>query len=150
MPIVGMNFRSITAKYDPEKVQGNLEIGSTPKIENIEKKDIHFAGMTEALVITFSFKTTYSPDAAEIAFTGEIIYQTEDYKKIEKTWKEKKLLDDSVGVEILNAIFRKCLTKAITLAEDLRLPPPIVLPVVTKKQAESKSDGDHSHKKDGK
>ncbi len=140
MPIVGMNFKSINAKFDSDKMAGNLEIGSTPKIENVEKRELNFAGMREAVVISFSFKTQYMPDAAEIAFTGEIIYQTEDAKKLERKWKDTKTLDEEVTVEVFNAIFRKCLIKAIAISEDLKLPPPIVFPVVTKKGQEVKGD----------
>ena len=146
MPIVGMNFKTISAKFDSEKITGDLEIGSTPKIENVERRELNFAGMREAVVISFSFKTQYMPDAAEIAFTGEIIYQTDDAKKMEKKWKEDKTLDEGTGVEVFNAIFRKCLIKAIAISEDLKLPPPIVFPVVTKKGQEP---GKQADKKEG-
>jgi hypothetical protein len=149
MPIVGFNLKTINAKFDEKKINENMEIGSTPKIENVVAKELNFAGMDEVAVISFSFKTQYMPDVAEIEFTGEILYKTDDVKKIVKIWKDENRLDDQVGVEVFNAIFRRCLTKAIGIADDLRLPPPLTFPIVTKKlqekanaqQAEKKGSG---------
>ena len=130
MPIIGVNIKSINAKVDDSKFTGNVEISSSPSIESVEKKDFSFAGMKDALFIGFSFKTQYTPDVGNIQFKGEIIYQSDDTKKVLKTWREDKKLDDDVSVEVLNAIFRKCIAKAVQIAEDLRLPPPINVPVV--------------------
>jgi hypothetical protein len=134
MPIVGLNFKSINAKVDDKKITGNMEINSTPKIEFVEKREFKFAGISEAVIIGFSFKTSYQPDIAEISFSGEIVYQADDAKKMVKQWKESKKLEDDVSAETFNAIFRRCLTKAVSIADDLRLPPPLNFPVVTKKQ----------------
>ncbi len=134
MPIVGLNLKSISAKFDEKKIGDSIEISSTPKIENVERRDFKFAGISEALIISFSFKTQYQPEVAEIAFTGEIVYQSEDAKKLAKSWKDNKKLDEQVTVEMFNAIFRRCLTKAVQIADDLRLPPPITFPVVAQKQ----------------
>lgn len=134
MPIVGLNLKTMSAHFDEKKITGNLEISSTPKIENVERRDFKFAGMNDALIINFSFKTQYQPDVAEIAFTGEVVYQTEDAKKLAKSWKENKKLDDQVTVDVFNAIFRRCLTKAVQIADDLRLPPPITFPIVAPKK----------------
>ena len=133
MPIVGLNLKTVNAKFDDKKLGNNVEISSTPNIESVEKKDINFAGMKEAVVIGFSFKTNYQPDVAEIAFTGEVVYQTEDAKKLIKRWKDDKKLDEETTVEVFNAVFRRCLTRAITIADDLRLPPPITFPIVVKR-----------------
>jgi len=136
MPIVGLNLKSIHANFDEKKAVGNLEINSTPKIDYVEKREFKFAGLSEALIIGFTFKTTYSPDVGEIAFTGEIVYQTPDIKKALKSWKDAKKLDDELMVEAFNAIFRKCLAKAVSIAEDLRLPPPLTFPMVAPKKKE--------------
>ena len=39
-----------------------------------------------------------------------------------------------MALEVLNAIFRRCLTKGIDIAAELGLPPPIRFPVVKSKE----------------
>ncbi len=138
MPIVGLNFKSVSAKFDDKKISGDLEISSVPRVENVERRDMKFAGMSEAVVITFSFKTKYEPDVAEIGFTGEVVYQSDDAKGMVKYWKDNKKLDEQTTVEVFNIIFRRCLSKAITIADDLRLPPPLTFPIVIPKEKDAK------------
>lgn len=148
MPIIGMNIQEIHAKLDEKKIMGNLEIKSTPNIENVNKKKMNFAGVNEVLLIDFSFKTEYGPDnAAEIVFKGNILYQTNKADSIAKEWKEKKLFDEDVTVEVMNALFRRCLSKSVQIADDMRLPPPVTFPIVAKKPAEK---GTEKTGKDGK
>jgi hypothetical protein len=130
MPIVGINITSVNAHYSDKKVEGTIDVNSTPIVEDIRKKEINFAGLTEVLIIEFKFVTTYNPKIGEIEIRGEVVYQAEDTKKILSLWKEKKV-DSKIAVEVLNVIFKKCLTKSIQLADDLRLPPPVTLPKVT-------------------
>jgi len=63
-----------------------------------------------------------------------LLYQTDKIKDILKEWKKNKRLPSEVVVPILNAIFRRCLSKIISLSEDLQLPPPIRFPVVKQKE----------------
>ncbi len=138
MPIVGVNINEIYAKINDENRTGHVEIKSTPKVEDVERREFLFAGMKEAIIIKFSFKTVYEPEVAEISFNGDIIFQAEDAKKFMKYWKENKKLEDEIMVEVLNAIFRKCMSKGMQIADDLRLPPPIAFPIVEPKKNEVK------------
>ncbi len=130
MPIIGMNFTSIDAHFDEKKAGGHVNINSSPSIENIRKKDINLLKEKDVVAIEFKFTTSYEPKIGEINLRGEILYQTDDAKKILADWKDKNL-DSKITVDVLNTIFKKCLTKAAVLAEDLRLPPPITFPTVT-------------------
>ena len=58
-------------------------------------------------------------------------------EKIISAWKKDKKLDDKIAVDVLNAIFRRCLVETIHISDILRLPPPIRLPIV---QAKPKED----------
>ncbi|MEM7819539.1 MAG: hypothetical protein QXD48_01780 [Candidatus Aenigmatarchaeota archaeon] len=131
MPIVGFNLNSINAKNEEKIVKGEINISSTPIIKNVEKKDLDL--IKDVISIQFGFKTIYEPKIGEINFEGEILYQTEDIKKILKVWKDEKKLDDKIAVDVLNTIFRRCLTKAAEISDELRLPPPIRFPVVQPK-----------------
>ena len=87
MPIVGMSFSSINANIYPEKkVEGAINVNSTPTIEKIEKHDIPMPNLKDIIAIKFRFDTVYTPEKGqkigEINFRGEILYTGEDNKKI--------------------------------------------------------------------
>lgn len=134
MPIIGFNFSSIKAVNEEKEPKGEVSINSAPSIKNVEKKELDI--VKDAVAISFEFKTIYEPKIGEIDFEGEVLYKTDDVKKLLKTWKDSKKLDDSIAVEVLNTIFRRCLTKANVLSDDVRLPPPVRFPTVQKKDEE--------------
>ena len=131
MSVIGFNFTSINAHVDDKGVTGDIRINSSPSIESVEKHDLSSVGIAEAVEIKFKFTTSYEPKAGEIEFKGNILYQVEDAKKVVKQWKDGNKVDEKLALEVLNAIFRKCLAKSVELADQLRLPPPIRFPVVT-------------------
>jgi hypothetical protein len=130
MTVIGINLNSISATVKNRVIKGNLNIGSTPNIKNVEKRNV--LGM-EVLAIEFGFETKYEPDIASISIEGELMYKTDDVKKILKKWKDDKKLPDDIAVDILNVIFRKCLTQSIVLSEEIGVPPPLGFPVVKPK-----------------
>ncbi|MFH1106052.1 MAG: hypothetical protein V1731_02475, partial [Candidatus Aenigmatarchaeota archaeon] len=91
----------------------------------------------KALVIGFEFITDYEPDAASIKLVGELLYLDDDMKKSLNEWKKNKALPEPVMIEVLNVLFRKCLSKVLLLAEDLQLPLPLPVPTVQPKGEES-------------
>ncbi len=134
MPVVGFNFKSIKAEIKKVPTgKEKIEISSSPMIKNVEKKKIDVLGKEVAL-IEFEFKTTYEPGIGQIVLKGEILYQTDNVGKFVKEWKEKKKLSADFAIPVLNAVFRRCLKRAIDLADDLQLPPPIRFPVVRAKE----------------
>ena len=146
MPIIGINFKSIEAKIEDKRPDGNIDINSTPSVEDIKEKDLNVPGLKDVLAVEFKFVTKYQPDVGEIKICGEVLYQTEDAKKILDMWEEKKL-ESKVAVDVLNTIFKKCLTKAVAIADELNLPPPLTFPLVksgpapTKETREKKTTG---------
>jgi len=136
MPILGFNINAISGKRNEKPVSGEININSVPKIINIEKKDIGV--LKDIISITFDFSSVYEPEVGEIKFEGEVLYQADDVKKVMKTWKDDKKMDDDIAVEVFNSIFRRCLTRAAVISEELRLPPPIRFPVVLPKEQEGK------------
>ena len=131
MPVIGFNLNSIKADVENRTLKGGLDISSTPNIKKIEKRTVLDM---DVLSIGFVFETKYSPDVATITIEGELIYKTDDMKKILKTWKDEKKLHDDAAAEVLNIFFRRCLTKAIALSEDINMPPPIGFPLVKPKE----------------
>ena len=134
MPILGISLRNIKADIDDKVTPtGDINVSSTPTIENVSKKDIDLFAMKDVLSVEFRFRTSYEPKLGEIVMEGEVLYQTEKTKDVVNRWKKEKKIEEGLATEILNAIFRKCLTQAIALAHELRLPPPIIFPVVRPK-----------------
>ena len=131
MPIIGISLKNIRADIDEKTVpSGEINVNSSPTIENVTKKDLELFSMKDVLAIEFRFKTVYEPRIGEILMEGEVLYQTDKTKDIVTKWKKERKIEENIATEILNAIFRKCLTQAIALAHELRLPPPIIFPIV--------------------
>lgn len=134
MPVVGINLNAINAELNEKTPKGDISINSTPRITNVDKRELNLSGIKELLAVEFEFETRYEPKVGKIRFEGEVLYQTDDVKNIVSKWKKDKKLDDDMSVEILNAVFRKCLSEGVSIASELRLPPPISFPVVKKKE----------------
>lgn len=133
MPVIGLNLRKIEASVDDKKpVTGNINVNSSPRIESVEKADISL--LKDVLEIEFSFTSNYEPDIAQMYMEGVVLYQTDKVNETLKLWKKEKKLEDSVALDVLNAIFRKCLSRAVDLSEELRLPPPVQFPIVKPKE----------------
>src|SRR3989338_4368802 len=113
--IVGINIESVNAKINREaKMDKRLSINNAPAITSVEKTDI--LDMKDVVLVKFTYKTTYEPDVAEIIITGDLLYKDVDAKKFLKRWEDKKEVDKKMAIEVLNTIFRKCLTMAIDLS----------------------------------
>jgi len=130
MPIIGVNFISITASNSRKPVKGRITVSSKPEIKSVEQREVTSPKLENVLAIGFSFTTTYEPDVGKIEIDGELLYQHPDAKELEKKWKKEKKLPPEVTVELLNFVLRRCLLKAAILADDLQLPPPLNFPVV--------------------
>src|SRR3989344_1251439 len=132
MTIVGFNFTKMGAEKKNDNIGGNIDVNiSLPTIKNIEKKD-DIAGIKDIIAIEFSLTMIYEPKIGVIELSGEILYQGDKVTKVLKTWKDKKILDGDVALDIYNHIFRRCVIRAFSLADDVRLPPPVTVPLLTK------------------
>jgi hypothetical protein len=136
MPTIGFTLTSIRANIDEKEIEKGPEvtINSTPTILSLEKKDLNIGKVKSVLLVNFKFKTTYEPEIGEITLNGNVIFESDDIDKILKTWKDTKKLDDTIAVDVLNSIMRKCLAKVVYISDELRLPPPVRFPVVKAKE----------------
>jgi hypothetical protein len=133
MPVIGLNLKSVKANIDEGKFKENVSKQitinhSVPSIENIKEVDVG-AEIENVIGVDFKFSITYSPGIGSVDFSGEVLYQAEDASKILKEWGEKKV-DALLALEVLNTVFRQCLTKSVVLSEMVRLPPPVEFPMV--------------------
>jgi len=132
MPVIGMEIKSIEGKRE-DSIGKNLRIDNGPKINKIKTKKIDSLGK-EALDIDFEYQCNYkNPDKKKpigsIVIKGSTLFLTENTKEVMKKWKKDKKLSQDVALPVLNNIIRRCLTKAINLSEELKLPPPIRFPI---------------------
>jgi hypothetical protein len=132
MPIIGYQITLMNAGRKNFQLK-KIDIGSTPKITNVEEKEIKMAEKQQALAIGFEFLTVYKSEGdqvGEIKIVGELLYTEKNLKKILDFWKKKNRLLDQVDIEVKNFLFRKCLTLGIFISENLQLPPPVMFPVL--------------------
>jgi len=132
MPIIGLTFNSMEAKRGKGAARGEIKVNSTPKINEV--KEVTVATLNKkALDLSFEFVTKYDPDVAEIKIGGDLIFLAKSNAPVLKEWKKDKRLPETVSVEVLNHLFRRCLLKIANMADDLQLPPPIQIPRVRPK-----------------
>lgn len=136
MPVVGMVVKNIAAKKN-EEIEGAVKVNNQTNLKEIKEQELPALGKgKKGLAIAFEFKADYAGEKknfGEIVIAGDVLYLDEQQDKILKLWKKEKKIPDVVNVQVLNAVLRKCLTKAIALSEDLQLPPPIALPFAAPK-----------------
>jgi len=78
---------------------------------------------------------------AEIIIKGNVLFLDSRYRKILSSWKKNKKLPEDVNLQLINAVLRRCLIRALDLSEELQLPPPIALPFARKKGGETRYIG---------
>lgn len=134
MSIIGLSFDTVEAKRDKEqKVRAEVKVNSVPRINDVKEVSISTIGNKKVLSLNFEFATNYDPKVGEIKIGGNLLYMTEDNKKLLKQWQKEKKLPEKPSLEILNYLFRRCLLKVSNIAEDLQLPPPIPMPTIKPK-----------------
>jgi hypothetical protein len=126
--ILGFTINSVKANNKDLKGVQKVNINSIPNVLDIEK--ITLPEVNEALCVKFSFVTKYEPVMGEIILEGSLLWKGEKQADVIKLWGDNKKLETDAGIEILNAVFQRCLPRTINLAEELRLPPPIQFPKV--------------------
>lgn len=142
MPIIGFNFNKISVEKKssptyPVKVRNDFNI---IKITSVEVP----MGDKKSEVISFEFEylTTYNPNAAKILIGGQILYSdsSKNIKDIVADWKKKKQIKPEVMGRLINFALIKCHIKALSLGQDVNLPPHIGLPLITRAEKPRKTD----------
>ena len=131
MPIVGFNFDKLGAKKD-NKITGKLQIKNNVSLTSLEQEKLTITSSEDVLKLNFEFKTTYEPEVGAIQINGHILYMEEPKKiqEIMKKWKKDKSLPKELSQVIFNTILARSNIKALTLSQDVNLPPPIRLPAI--------------------
>lgn len=139
---MGVLGHSITSMKAERKtlVAKKIDINSTPKITGVKEKKLDVAGLTgnknPVLGIDFEFNTDYSPGIGSIKVAGEVVYAVENNKKVLDEWKKNKKLPRDVDIDVKNFLLKKCLVLGVNIAQEMQLPPPLVIPVIRPKKDE--------------
>lgn len=129
MPIIGLNYTKINAERKSVKKVTGIKINTVPKITDVKKTTLVGLGKgAEALTIGFEIESKFDPAIGNIEIVGNLLYSTNNSKKILSSWKKDKTLPKENHIEVLNHIFRKTTVQALQLADILQLPPPLNLP----------------------
>lgn len=136
MPIVGFNFDKILAEKKAP-ISKELRIKPNVSIQDIKVEELNFGGIEKQklLKVLFEFLAEYNPQIGTIQIQGHILYAgiKNEVEEISKSWKKDKKIDDKILLQFINTILMRCNIKALSLAQDVNLPPQLRLPTVTKK-----------------
>jgi len=133
MPIVGFNFEKVSVeKKNP--IKGKIEIKSNVSITDIKEEKLP-TGKTkmDGLRFNFDFKIEYTPTIGEIDIKGHIFFMDDPkvLKDIIKQYKKDKKISPEITTQIINTVLLKSSTKALSLAQEVNLPPHIRLPQIS-------------------
>jgi hypothetical protein len=131
MPIIGFNFDKLGAKKD-NKITGKVNIANNINITDVQQEKLSITSSDDILKFNFEFKANYEPKIGAIQINGHLLFMDEPKKidDIAKTWKKDKKLSKEISTPIINSILARCNIKALTLSQDVNLPPHIKLPIV--------------------
>ena len=133
MPIVGFNFERVSGEKK-NIISKEVKIRNNASITNILEEKLPIEGSKgEVLKFNFEYTTSYEPEIGEIELKGHVLYldDTKKIKEILKSWKKDKKIPQELMQQLLNTIIRRSSIKALTLSEELNLPPQIPLPKLT-------------------
>ena len=133
MPIVGFNFERVSGEKK-NIISKEVKIRNNASIIDILEERLPIEGSKgEVLKFTFEYITSYEPEIGEIELKGHILYldDTKKIKEILKSWRKDKKIPQELMQQLLNTIIRRSSIKALTLSEELNLPPQIPLPKLT-------------------
>lgn len=95
------------------------------------------------IVVSYNYTINYDPGVAKIAASGEIFIQesTEDAKKIEKDWQDRKTVNPALAEELLTSITYAASAVGTLAAFAIGVNAPINVPkarILTKEEGEAR------------
>jgi len=122
-------------------VQGTIEAKNSIKFLDIAESPIP-QGIKDQFLIKFKFeyKINYLPNVATTELIGHIHFLTNKSTKdqILKDWDKGSKIDQNLSRQLVNYIFTRCGVKALSLSQQVGLPPHITLPRIMEKPQQNK------------
>lgn len=144
MTIVGFNFEKIFAERN-SSLQGNINIRNNLNIVDVAEEKLPIQKSEEVLKFNFEYMVEYMENIGQIKIAGHVLLMDEQKKtkEILKYWKKEKKVTDDVMQQIINTILFRCNIKALSLSQEVNLPPHIPLPLLEKTPLKKTSSKDY-------
>lgn len=140
MPIVGFNLDKTLAEKKAQ-VQKGMRAAHNITINSIDKEEIYLGkdNKKPGLKFSFEYEVKYEPKIGEILIQGHILYTDTDkkIKEILDNWKKSKKIEPTLTTHLINTAIVKSTIKALSLSQDINLPPHLPIPTI-QPQAPSK------------
>jgi len=144
MPIVGFNFTNIQAqKKNPIKEDTKIKISSKFGITKVQKEKLPTGKkQSEGIRLDFEFSLDYQPEIAFINIEGFIYYleDPERIKEITQNWDKNKDIPPELKKQVLNTIILKATIRALSLEQEINVPPHMPFPSVQLAKVNNKKD----------
>lgn len=138
MPIVGFNLDKILGEKKAEPKKG-MRATHNITISSLKEEKISL-GKTQksGLKFEFEYSVKYEPNIGDLLITGHILYieEEEQIKEILKEWQKSKKIKPELASKIINTAIVKSTIKALSLSQDLNLPPHLPIPVISPQRKE--------------
>jgi hypothetical protein len=142
MPIVGFNFDKTVAERKA-KAQKGMQASHNIVIKSIDKEDVLLGNEStkQGLKFNFEYIVKYEPKIGEILILGHILFLESDakIKEILDKWKKNKTIDPKITTQLINTAIVKSAIKALSLSQDINLPPHLPIPTIQTKKVDSKA-----------
>jgi len=140
MPFIGFNFDRIEAFKDVSEVKGKINVKHNLNILDVKKEEVNVDKKQEVLKFIFEFKLIYEPKIGGINLVGNMMF-IDDQKKMKdvlQDWKKDKKLPPEIMQGLFNTILAKANIKALSLSQDVNLPPHLPLPKLEQTKTQNK------------
>jgi hypothetical protein len=132
------------------KIKGNIEAKNNIKFVDIAEEPLP-THIKEQAMINFSFQygVKYLPEIADIDINGHLFFLTTKKQKDEilKEWDMGKKINPELSSHLVNYVFSKCGVLALSLSQQVGLPPHIPLPKIAIKKKEESNQAEKKESK---
>lgn len=140
MAIVGFNFTKLNIE-NKGVFKPSEKISSDLKINDVVAEKTAVDVSKDLVKFLFEFSIDYAGSGNAI-LSGEVVYldEPEKIKAILQNWKDQKAVHADLLQQVLNTVLFRCNIKALTMAQDVNLPPHFQLPRVDKEPITEKKE----------
>ena len=146
MPIVGFNFDMIHGEKKGT-VQKGMRASHNIVIESIEKEELNLGkdSKKNGLKFKFEYDVKYEPGVGAILIKGHILFLEEEkkIKEILDGWNKNKKIEPELTAQLINTAIVRSSIKALSLSQEINLPPHLPIPTIIKKRANDNKAKDY-------
>ncbi len=132
MTIVSFGFNKLeVVKNKP--IKDKVSVSNNVRIDEVEETTMNFGKQKQRVIkFSFNYKTTYSDEVGHLEIKGDLYYTGEKkiIDSVLKQWKDSKSVPDEVKTPVINTILGKSTILALSLSNEVNLPPQVNLPKV--------------------